>query len=73
MECREDLRELMGDEMYVYLMIGKNHYVARVDPRSEFKASEKVEDIFDMGKFHMFDKLKNPDNPVAVRRKKTDK
>lgn len=66
-KCKVDLRELMGDEIYIYLMAGKKDLVARVDPRSEFKVGEKVEVVFDMTNFHVFDPLKNPDNPVAIR------
>jgi multiple sugar transport system ATP-binding protein len=66
-QCKVDLRELMGDEIYIYLMAGKKDLVARVDPRSEFKVGEKVEVVFDMTNFHIFDPQKNPDNPVAVR------
>jgi multiple sugar transport system ATP-binding protein len=66
-QCKVDLRELMGDEIYIYLMAGKKDLVARVDPRSEFKVGEKVEVVFDMTNFHIFDPKINPDNPVAVR------
>ena len=66
-ECKVDLRELMGDEIYIYLMAGKKDLVARVDPRSEFKVGEKCQVVFDMSNFHIFDPSKNPDNPVAIR------
>jgi multiple sugar transport system ATP-binding protein len=66
-QCKVDLRELMGDEIYIYLMAGKKDLVARVDPRSEFKVGEKVEVVFDMTNFHIFNPQENPDNPIAIR------
>ncbi|MCD6577404.1 MAG: sn-glycerol-3-phosphate ABC transporter ATP-binding protein UgpC [Anaerolineaceae bacterium] len=66
-KCKVDLRELMGDEIYIYLMAGKKDLVARVDPRSDFKVGENVEVVFDMSNFHIFDPEKNPKNPVAIR------
>ncbi|MBN2089873.1 sn-glycerol-3-phosphate ABC transporter ATP-binding protein UgpC [candidate division KSB1 bacterium] len=66
-DCKVDLQELMGDEIYIYLMAGKKDLVARVDSRSEFQVGEKVQVVFDMTNFHVFDPKKDPDNPVAVR------
>lgn len=66
-ECKVDLLELMGDEIYVYLMSGTHDLVARVDPRSKYALGEKVQVAFDMGKMHVFDPEKNPENPIAIR------
>jgi multiple sugar transport system ATP-binding protein len=66
-ECQVDLLELMGDEIYVYLMSGAHDLVARVDPRSKYTVGSKVQMAFDMSKFHIFDAEKDPDNPVAIR------
>jgi len=66
-ECKVDLLELMGDEIYVYLVAGKKELVARVDPRTKFKVGERVQVSFDMSKFHIFDPEKNPKNPSAIR------
>jgi multiple sugar transport system ATP-binding protein len=62
-----DLLELMGDEIYVYMMSGKHDLVARVDPRSKYAVGQKAQVAFDMSKMHIFDVEKNPDNPVAIR------
>ncbi len=66
-ECKVDLLELMGDEIYVYMMSGKHDLVARVDPRSKYSVGEKVTVAFDMEKIHIFDAEQNPENPVAIR------
>ncbi|MDK2981441.1 MAG: multiple sugar transport system ATP-binding protein [Chloroflexota bacterium] len=66
-ECKVDLLELMGDEIYVYLMSGTHDLVARVDPRSRYDLGEMVKMAFDMSKMQIFDAAQNPDNPVAVR------
>jgi multiple sugar transport system ATP-binding protein len=66
-ECKVDLLELMGDEIYVYLMSGSHDLVARVDPRSKYTLGSKVQMAFDMSKFHIFDIEQNPENPIAIR------
>ena len=66
-ECKVDLLELMGDEIYVYLMSGSHDLVARVDPRSRYEMDQTVKMVFDMSKIHIFDAENHPENPVAVR------
>ena len=50
-----DVTELMGNETLVYLVSGKNTFVARVDPRSKLRVSDSTQVVFDMDKFHIFD------------------
>jgi multiple sugar transport system ATP-binding protein len=50
-----DVTELMGNETLLYLVSGKNTFVARVDPRSKLRVSDSAQMIFDMDKFHIFD------------------
>ena len=50
-----DVTELMGNEILLYLLVGENTFVARVDPRTNFKIGEKVEVAFNMDNFHLFD------------------
>jgi len=66
-ECKVDLLELMGDEIYVYLMAGEKDLVARVDARSDYEVGDKIEIALNMKKFHIFDPSQNKDNPIAVR------
>ncbi|HTP01321.1 MAG TPA: sn-glycerol-3-phosphate ABC transporter ATP-binding protein UgpC [Anaerolineales bacterium] len=53
--ARVDVTELMGNEILLYLLTGKNTFVARVDPRSKMRVGDQVQVAFDMDKFHVFD------------------
>jgi len=66
-EAKVDVTELMGNEIYVYLVAGNNNFVARVDPRSRYQISEKVQVVFNMENMHIFDPSADRENPVAVR------
>ena len=50
-----DVTELMGNEIFLYLVSGKNTFVARVDPRSKLRVSEQASVVFDMDSVHIFD------------------
>jgi multiple sugar transport system ATP-binding protein len=50
-----DVTELMGYEILMYLVSGKNSFVARVDPRSKLRFGDQAQVVFDMGNFHIFD------------------
>ena len=39
----------------MYLLSGKNSFVARVDPRSSHRIGAEVEIAFNMDNFHIFD------------------
>ncbi len=62
-EARVDVTELMGNEIFLYLVAGDYNFIARVDPRSRFKVNEKVQLVFNMDNFHIFD----PETEKAVR------
>jgi len=51
-----DVTELMGNEIFVYLKVGENNFVARVDPRSRYQVNDKVRVIFNMDNMHIFDR-----------------
>jgi multiple sugar transport system ATP-binding protein len=53
--ARVDVTELTGNEILLYLVTGKNTFVARVDPRSNLRVGATANVIFDMDKFHVFD------------------
>ncbi|HEX9013495.1 MAG TPA: TOBE domain-containing protein, partial [Anaerolineaceae bacterium] len=59
--------ELMGNEILLYLLMGKNQAVARVDPRTRFAIGDQVQVVFNMDNFHIFDPASDRENPVAVR------
>lgn len=62
-DCKVDVIELMGNEIFLYLMNGTNNFVARVDPRTYFKVGEDVQVALNMDNFHIFD----PETEMAVR------
>ena len=66
-ETKVDVTELMGNEIFLYLVSGNNSYVARVDPRTRFSIGDKVKVVFNMDNFHIFDPSVNKENPSAVR------
>jgi multiple sugar transport system ATP-binding protein len=61
-EAKVDVTELMGNEIYLYLLAGSNNIVARVDPRTDFRVGEKIQVSFNMDKCHLFD----PDTEKAI-------
>jgi multiple sugar transport system ATP-binding protein len=62
-----DVTELMGNEIFLYLVSGKNNYVARVDPRTRFQIGDTVDVVFNMDNFHLFDPAADRENPPAIR------
>jgi multiple sugar transport system ATP-binding protein len=62
-ETRVDVTELMGNEIFLYLVTGDNSFVARVDPRTTFRTGDKAELALNMDNFHIFD----PETELAVR------
>jgi multiple sugar transport system ATP-binding protein len=66
-EARVDVTELMGNEIFLYLVSGTNEFVARVDPRTRFAMGDKVKLTFNMDNFHIFDPALDKENPAAVR------
>ena len=50
-----DVTELMGNEIFLHLVSGKNTFVARVDPRSSLRVGNQSHVMFDMDSFHIFD------------------
>ena len=66
-KVKVDVTELMGNEIFLYLMSGDHSIVARVDPRTRVSMGDEIEVVFNMANFHIFDPKANPENPVAVR------
>jgi multiple sugar transport system ATP-binding protein len=62
-EAKVDVTELMGNEIYLYLVSGQDNVVARVDPRSDIRMGDKIQVAFSMDKVHLFD----PDTEKAIR------
>ncbi len=66
-DTKVDVTELMGNEIFLYLVNGDHNFVARVDPRTRVEMGDEMEVVFNMDNMHIFDPKANPDNPVAVR------
>lgn len=65
-ESKVDVTELMGNEIFLYMLSGKNNYVARVDPRTRFQIGEQVQLVLNMDNMHLFDPSADAENPPAV-------
>jgi multiple sugar transport system ATP-binding protein len=62
-KAKVDVVELMGNEVVAYMKSGDDDYIARVDPRSEFRFGDQVEVAFNSENIHIFDK----DSEKAIR------
>jgi multiple sugar transport system ATP-binding protein len=63
LEAQVDVTELMGNEVYLYLLTGKNSYVARVDPRTKARVGTQVQMAANLDNVHFFSKT----NEKAIR------
>jgi multiple sugar transport system ATP-binding protein len=50
-----DVSELMGNEIFLYLLAGKKQFIARVDPRTHARVGETLEMSINMDNMHLFD------------------
>lgn len=55
-EADVEITELMGAEIYLYLVCEGNSITARVEPTSTAKPGDKIKIAFDLNKMHLFDK-----------------
>jgi multiple sugar transport system ATP-binding protein len=51
-----DVTELMGSEVYLYLLSGSKSFIARVDPRTSARVGQKMDAAFNMDNVHFFDR-----------------
>jgi multiple sugar transport system ATP-binding protein len=63
MTVRVDVTELMGNEIFVYLLTGENTFVARVDPRTTARVGQSLDIVMNMDNIHVFD----PQTELAIR------
>lgn len=66
-DTKVDVTELMGNEIFLYLVNSDHNFVARVDPRTRVEMGDEMKVVFNMDNMHIFDPKANPDNPIAVR------
>ncbi len=50
-----EIAELMGSEIYIYMVVEGNNIVAKVPPRSTYKPGDNISIAIDMTKAHFFD------------------
>lgn len=56
-EATVDVTELMGNEIFVYLIAGEDQsFIARVDPRAQLRPGDKIQMAFNADKVHIFDR-----------------
>jgi multiple sugar transport system ATP-binding protein len=58
-----DVTELMGSEVYVYLITDSKTYIGRFDPRTSARVGKEIDAVFDMANVQFFD----PDTELAIR------
>ena len=51
-----EVTELMGAEIYLYILIGESKLIARVSPRSTSRAGDTIRIAMDTARMHIFDK-----------------
>ncbi|MEA3335107.1 MAG: sn-glycerol-3-phosphate ABC transporter ATP-binding protein UgpC [Chloroflexota bacterium] len=55
MTATVDVTELMGNEIFAYLLTGNKSFVARLDPRSTAVVGETLDLVVNMDNMHLFD------------------
>jgi multiple sugar transport system ATP-binding protein len=50
-----DVTELMGNEVFLYLLTGEKTFIARVDPRTRARVGAEVEAVLNMANMHAFE------------------
>jgi len=63
MKTQVDVTELMGNEVFVYMLSGERQFVARVDPRTKAHVGGSLDAMLNMDRMHIFDR----DTEIAVR------
>jgi multiple sugar transport system ATP-binding protein len=60
-DAQVEVTELMGNEVFLYLLTGGHSYIARVDPRTKSKVGMDVRVVANLDNVHFFEK-DTPDN-----------
>jgi len=55
-KCKVDVTEMMGNEIFLYLLTGEKEFRARVDPRSKARVGQELEVTFNMDHMQIFDR-----------------
>jgi multiple sugar transport system ATP-binding protein len=63
MTATVDVTELMGNEIFVYLLTGQKQFIARMDPRTSARVGNQMDLAINMDNIHLFDR----DTEEAIR------
>ncbi len=55
-QAQVDVTELMGNEIFLYLLTGRHSYIARVDPRTQAHVGNRIQMAANVDNIHFFDK-----------------
>lgn len=55
LKAKVDVTELMGNEIFLYLLTGEKQFIARVDPRTQARPGHDIEVVMNMDNMHVFD------------------
>jgi multiple sugar transport system ATP-binding protein len=56
LDAQVEVTELMGNEVFLYLVTGGHSYVARVDPRTKARVGSAVRVVANLDNVHFFEK-----------------
>ncbi|MEX0749933.1 MAG: ABC transporter ATP-binding protein [Dehalococcoidia bacterium] len=62
--AKVDVTELMGNEVFLHMLVDDRRLLARVDPRTAARPGHDVQVVFDMGRLYAFD----PETSEAIIR-----
>ena len=62
-KAQVDVTELMGNEVFVHLLVGGKSFVGRFDPRTRARVGDTLEAVLNMDNMHAFD----PQTEKAIR------
>jgi multiple sugar transport system ATP-binding protein len=54
-DAKVDVTELMGNEVFLYLVAGGASFVGRVDPRTQIATGKDAQIVFNMDNMHLFE------------------
>jgi multiple sugar transport system ATP-binding protein len=63
MAAKVDVTELMGNEIFVYLLTGQKQFISRMDPRTSAGVGKEMDIVVNMDNIHLFDR----DTEEAIR------
>jgi multiple sugar transport system ATP-binding protein len=63
MAAQVDVTELMGNEIFVYLLSGQKQFISRMDPRTSARVGKEMDVAVNMDNIHLFDR----DSEQAIR------